>query len=200
MDPGFGAQLGIGHQPALLVVDFVDAYLVPDSPLYAGVEDARGQCEILLGAARDAKIPIFHTNVVYKTESDAPVFRRKLPNLKVFESGSPLGKFARGLEPADNETVITKHYASAFFGTALADLLREKHVDSLLIAGVTTSGCIRASAVDAIQHGFAPIVVIEAVGDRSRAAHEANLFDLQAKYADVVSIDSVLDQLRNIAH
>ena len=184
--------LAPGVKPALLVVDFVRAYLVPGSPLYAGVETARAAAEKLLGLARAAGIPVMHTNVVYEPGgADGGVFFRKLPALASFERGRhpELAAFAEGLEPRPGEPVFSKQYASAFFGTRLAESLRASAVDTVLIAGVSTSGCVRATAVDACQHGFVPLVVREAVGDRHPAPHEANLFDLQAKYAEVIGLD-----------
>ena len=183
--------LSPGRRPTLLVVDFVRAYLEPGSPLYAGVEDARTAAARLLASARAAGIPVMHTNVAYQPGgADGGVFFRKLPALASFERGRhpELAAFAAGLEPAPGEPVFTKQYASAFFGTKLAEALREKGIDTLLIAGLSTSGCVRASAVDACQHGFVPLVVREAVGDRHPAPHEASLFDLQAKYAEVISL------------
>ena len=120
-------------------------------------------------------------------------FSRKVPALRHFEVGrnSQLAEFAEGLEPGPGETLITKQYASAFFGTTLASTLTALGVDTLLIAGVSTSGCVRATAVDACQHGFVTWVVRDAVGDRADGPHEANLFDLQAKYAEVVTLDTV---------
>jgi len=190
-----------GRRPALLIVDFVRAYLVPGSPLYAGVEDARAGAQRLLGLARQAGIPVFHTNVSYEPGgADGGVFFRKLPVLSCFERGRnpELTAFAEGLEPRSGETVITKQYASAFFGTPLASQLKALCVDTVLIAGVSTSGCIRATAVDACQHGFVPLVVRDAVGDRHPAPHEANLFDLQAKYAEVVSLEAAAAYLATL--
>ena len=184
--------LAPGARPALLVVDFVRAYLVPGSQLYAGVESARAAAVKLLGLARAAGIPVMHTNVVYEPGgADGGVFFRKLPALASFERGRhpELAAFAEGLEPRAGELVFSKQYASAFFGTRLAESLRAAAVDTVLIAGVSTSGCVRATAVDACQHGFVPLVVREAVGDRHPAPHEANLFDLQAKYAEVIGLD-----------
>jgi nicotinamidase-related amidase len=193
IDPAPASRtLAPGAKPALLVVDFVRAYLVPGSPLYAGVEDARAAAERLLGAARSAGIPVMHTNVEYQPGgADGGVFFRKLPALASFERGAHpgLAAFAEGLEPRPGEAVFTKQYASGFFGTGLAEALRERGVDTLLIAGVSTSGCVRATAVDACQHGFVPLVVREAVGDRHPGPHEASLFDLQAKYAEVIGLD-----------
>jgi maleamate amidohydrolase len=195
---GFGHGLEWGRRPALLVIDFVQAYLVPGSPLYAGVEQTRTDCETLLTAARSAGIPILHTNVAYQAGGrDGGVFFRKVPALACFEAGRhpELAAFAPGLEPIAGETVITKQYASAFFGTSLASTLTALGVDTVLIAGVSTSGCIRASTVDCCQHGFIPVVVREAVGDRAPGPHESNLFDLQAKYAEVAPLERVCEYL-----
>lgn len=190
-----------GRRAALLIVDFVRAYLVPGSPLYAGVESARDACVKLLGAARHARVPVLHTNVVYEPGGrDGGVFFRKLPALSSFERGAhpELAAFAEGLEPRADETVISKQYASAFFGTPLAEKLRALGVDTVLIGGVSTSGCVRATAVDACQSGFVPLVVRDAVGDRHPAPHEASLFDLQAKYAEVISLDAACAYLETL--
>jgi nicotinamidase-related amidase len=198
---GFGQSLQPGRRPALLVIDFVRAYLVPGSPLYAGVDAARDACRELLLAARAAGIPVLHTNVQYQPGGrDGGVFFRKVPALKSFEAGAhpELAAFAEGLEPAPGETVITKQYASAFFGTSLASTLTSLGIDTVLIAGVSTSGCVRASTLDACQHGFIPLVVRDAVGDRHAAPHEANLFDLQAKYAEVISLKHAQEYLEKV--
>ena len=184
----FDGRLSFGKRPALLIVDFVMAYLDPASPLYAGVEDALASNERLLAAARAAGIPVIFTNVVYQADgADGGLFYKKIPSLRVFLEGSPLGAFPPSLQPVDGERVISKQFASAFFGTSLAETLSEEGIDTLLITGLSTSGCVRATALDALQSGFAPFVVREACGDRHPAPHEANLFDLQAKYAEVVS-------------
>ncbi|GAA4775747.1 N-carbamoylsarcosine amidohydrolase [Novosphingobium ginsenosidimutans] len=184
----FDGHLPFGKKPALLIVDFVVAYLDPASPLYAGVEDALASNERLLAAARKAGIPVLFTNVEYSPGgADGGVFYRKVPALKLFERGSPMGAFPASLQPQDGELVITKQYASSFFGTTLAATLTAMGVDTLLITGLSTSGCVRATALDACQHGFLPFVVREACGDRHPGPHEANLFDLQAKYAEVIS-------------
>ena len=198
---GFGKSLAFGKRPALLVIDFVRAYLVKDSPLYAGVEAARAGCEELLHAARAAGLPVIHTNVVYQRGGrDGGVFFRKVPALSCFEAGAhpDLAAFAEGLDPIAGETVISKQYASAFFGTTLASTLTALGVDTVLIAGLSTSGCVRASTVDCCQHGFIPVVVREAVGDRAPGPHEANLFDLQAKYAEVAALADVRKYLAGL--
>lgn len=201
---GFDRRLRPGRRPALLVIDFVRAYLVEDSPLYGGdgCASARLAAIGLLAGARSAGIPVLHTNVEYQPGGrDGGVFFRKVPALACFERGSrpDLAAFAEGLEPLAGETVVTKQYASAFFGTSLASTLTALGVDTLLLAGVSTSGCVRASALDACQHGFVPLVVREAVGDRAAGPHDASLFDLQAKYAEVIGLEQALDYLRTHA-
>jgi nicotinamidase-related amidase len=196
----FDGHLPFGKHPALLIVDVVMAYFDKASPLYAGVEDALASNERLLSAARKAGIPIIFTNVVYEPGgANGGLFYRKLPVLNVFDAGSPLGAFPPSLQPAEGELVISKQYASAFFGTTLASTLTANRIDSVLITGLSTSGCVRASALDALQHGFAPFVVREACGDRHPAPHEANLFDLQAKYAEVISEADAIETLRHFS-
>lgn len=184
----FDGRLPFGQRPALLLIDLVEAYLQPESPLYAGIEAALASAVRVTAAARTAGIPIVFTNVEYQPGgADGGVFYRKVPALKVFDRGSPLGAFPAVLAPQDGDIVITKRYASAFFATHLASTLTALGVDSVLIGGTSTSGCVRATALDACQHGFLPFVVRDACGDRHPGPHEANLFDLQAKYAEVVS-------------
>jgi maleamate amidohydrolase len=144
---------------------------------------------------------VIHTRVEYsKGGANGGVFYRKVGALENLQKGSPLGAFAGGIVPRDDEVVVTKQYASAFFGTSLGSTLAAIGVDTLIIVGVSTSGCIRASALDACQHGFIPIVVREAVGDRDPRPHEANLFDIDAKYGDVVSEAEVMDYLHRIGN
>jgi len=186
---GFGGTLPFGKNPALLVIDVVQAYLLPDSPLYAsGFVDALAPTRRLVDAARAAGVPVIFTNVVYGAEGrDGGLFYRKVPALRSFLKGSPLGEFPPGLQPRADEVVVSKQYASAFFGTSLVATLVAMGVDTVLVTGFSTSGCVRATALDALQHGFAPFVVREACGERDSRPQEANLFDLQAKYAEVVS-------------
>ena len=193
----FDGSLGFGKAPALILVDFVEAYFDKDSPLYAGVADALSSALRIRDIAREAGIPVIYTNVVYQEGgADGGVFYRKVPALEVFVSGNPLGGWPEGLEPADGELVISKQYPSAFFGTSLAETLEQKGIDTLIITGVTTSGCVRATCVDTMSYGFVPIVVADACGDRHAAPHEANLFDMNAKYADVVDEHTVIEHLR----
>ena len=195
---GFSNRLGFGERPALVVIDFSLAYLDEASPLYAGVEDARESCVRVLAAARAAEVPVVHTRVEFHPSgADGGVFFRKVAALQCFVRGNPLGGFGDGLQPADGEVVVVKQYASAFFGTSLASTLTAWGIDTVIIGGVSTSGCVRATAVDACQYGFVPVVVSDACGDRDRQVHESNLFDMDAKYADVVSETEVLDYLAN---
>jgi len=201
---GFTRRLRPGRRPALLVIDLVAAYVTEGSPLFggAGCLSAQRGAIAVLALARQARIPVVHTNVAFQPGGrDGGVFFRKVPALACFEAGrSPeLAAFAAGLEPAAGETLITKQYASAFFGTSLASTLTSLGIDTVLIAGVSTSGCVRASAVDCCQYGFVPLVVRDAVGDRAPEPHEANLFDLQAKYAEVVELEFVRSYLSSLS-
>jgi maleamate amidohydrolase len=174
----------------------VMAYFDTGSPLYAAVENALDSNVRLAAAARLAGVPVIFTNVVYEPGgANGGLFYLKIPALSVFDKGSPLGAFPDTLQPQADDLVITKQYASAFFGTNLAAVLRGQNIDTLLITGLSTSGCVRATALDAIQYGFAPFVVREACGDRHSAPHEASLFDLQAKYAEVISEQRALDYI-----
>ncbi len=202
---GFARRLEFGVSPALIVIDFVNAYYLEDGPLFGGegIRAAhRGALE-LLRAARRAGIPVFHTNLRYeKGGRNGGLLYRKIGALACFAEDAPDGRFGRfveGLEPAPGESVITKQYASAFFATTLASTLTTMRIDTLLISGVSTSGCVRATAVDCCQYGFVPIVVRDAVGDRASAPHEASIFDLQAKYAEVVGLEEARKYLRRVA-
>ncbi len=191
-------RIGFGRHPALIMVDFVQAYFEPDCDLYAGVEAALASAVRLRDAARAARVPVVYTNVVYQKHAlNGGRFYQKAKPLRHFLEGSPMGAWPRGLNVGDDELVVSKQYPSAFFGTSLASTLTTWGIDTLIIAGLTTSGCVRATCVDACSHGFIPIVVREACGDRHPAPHEANLFDMNAKYADVVSEPEVLVYLTN---
>ena len=197
----FDGSLGFGRSPALILIDFVEAYFDRSSPLYAGVESALASALRLRDAARSAGVPVFYTNVVYQPGgADGGVFFRKVPALTVFEAGNPLGAWPDGLEPAADEFVISKQYPSAFFGTSLAATLTANGVDTLIITGLTTSGCVRATCVDTVSHGFVPIVVADACGDRHEGPHEANLFDMNAKYADVVEEAAAVSYFESMKH
>lgn len=199
-DRPFGTRVGWGERPALLLVDVVAAYATPGSPLDLGERAAPALegCAALLAAARAGGVPVVHTAVVYAADlSDAGAFGRKVPALAVFADGDPrgLGALCERTAPVEGEDVLRKLRASAFAATGLAQSLRARGVDTVVVAGFSTSGCVRASATDAIAHGFAPMVVADACGDRSAAYHEHNLADLDAKYADVVTLAEAVAHL-----
>ena len=185
----YEGRLQPGSRPALLIVDVVAAYLTEGSPLFMDTAaDALASNARLAATAQAAGVPVVFTKVQYKPDgSDGGVFWRKAPVLRAFVEGSPLGAFPPGLTPQAGDRVVTKQYPSAFFGTGLAETLHAEGIDTLLIGGYSTSGCVRASALDAMQYGFVPLVVREACADRHPTPHDANLFDLQAKYAEVIS-------------
>ena len=191
---GFNGTLPFGKRPALLIVDVCRAYLDPASPLYAGVESALAANVALVAAARAVGVPVIFTRVRYSSGGlDGGLFYRKVPALAAYLDNNPLGDFVDALGPRDGELVVTKQYASAFFGTSLAANLTATGIDTLLITGFSTSGCVRASALDALQYGFVPYVVADACGDRAPGPHAASLFDLAAKYAEVVPLKRALD-------
>lgn len=195
-------RVGFGDTPALIVIDFMKGYTTEGSPLFApGVVTAVRESVDLLGAARAAKIPVFHTIVRYNpiTFAEGGVWIRKAPVLKCLIEGNPYAQTCDEVLPAPDETVITKHYASVFYGTTLAAMLTVKRVDTAILIGCSTSGCIRASAVDAVQHGFRTMVARDCVGDRHPDVHEANLFDINSKYGDVVMKAEVIDYLKKLS-
>ena len=193
---GYHHKLEAGRRPALLLIDFCEAYFQPASPLYAGVEAALASALRVRAAARAARVPVIFTQVVVAPGGfDGGIFRRKAPVTACFERGHPLGAFPRDLTPEPDELVVTKQYPSAFFGTSLASTLTAARVDTVLLTGLTTSGCVRATCVDAMSHGFIPLVVRDACGDRASGPHEANLYDMSAKYAEVVSEADAINYL-----
>jgi len=195
----YGQRAGFGKNPALILVDFVQGYFDRDCDLFADVDDALSSALRVREAAHTAGVPVILTNVVYHPKAiDGGRFFEKAKPLRYFLAGSPMGAWPEGLVPADNELVISKQYPSAFFGTSLASTLTAWGVDQVILTGLTTSGCVRASCVDAMSHGFITTVVKEAVGDRHEAPHEANLFDMDAKYADVVSEADIIAHLQAI--
>lgn len=191
-------RIGFGDKAALLVVDFMQGYTTPGSPLYApGVVEAVARMPALLAAAREAGMPVIHTNILYLApdQRDGGIWVKKAPVMRAMVPGNPYAEFCQEVSPSDDELVMTKQYASAFFGTSLASTLVAMGVDTLILTGCSTSGCIRATAVDGLQHGFRVMVVRDCVGDRHPAPHEANLFDIDSKYGDVIGIDEAIAYL-----
>jgi maleamate amidohydrolase len=192
---GFGGALSPGRRPALLLVDFARAYFDPASPLFADVAPVRASAARLRAAAHNAGVPAIFTRVEYVAgdpSRNGGVFYRKLPALTCFDRGNPLGDFTSELEPTAGDHVVTKCFPSAFFDTGLAEHLHDLGIDTCVITGLSTSGCVRATALDALCHGFIPLVVEDACGDRDRRVHDANIFDLRAKYAEIVTTDAMI--------
>lgn len=185
----FGGRIGFGKRAAVLVVDFIRAYTTAGAPLYAAaVVEAVRQTVDVLAAARRKGVLVIYTRVIYNPSGiDGGIFVQKVPVLRTLVEGEPLAEIVPELPPARADVILNKQYASAFFGTSLAAMLTAQGVDTVIITGCSTSGCVRATAVDGMQHGFRVIVPRECVGDRRAEPHEANLFDIHSKYGDVVS-------------
>lgn len=199
---GFGQRAGgVGRRPALVVVDINKGFTDPASPLVCDLDETVDAIRRLLEAMRRAELPVVYTTVSY-TEGDrvaAKAFIDKVPVLLTLAAGSPWTEIDERIAPRPDEPVLNKLFASAFYGTALASMLASHGCDSVIVTGASTSGCVRATVVDALQHGYRPIVPREAVGDRNPAAHEANLYDIDLKYGDVVSLDECLAALEELA-
>ncbi|GJM40664.1 MAG: N-carbamoylsarcosine amidase [Ardenticatenaceae bacterium] len=193
----FDGRLNFGAKSAVLMVDFIRAYTTKGSPLYApDVVTAVSETIDLLDLARQKKVPIIYTQVLYhKNGLDGGLFVQKVPALRSMVQGEPLAEIVPELPPQPDDVIIVKQYASAFFGTSLAAMLTSLGVDTIILTGCSTSGCVRATAVDGMQHGFRVFVPRECVGDRHQAPHEANLFDIHSKYGEVVSKTAVIDFL-----
>ncbi|HEV7707712.1 MAG TPA: isochorismatase family protein [Asanoa sp.] len=195
---GFGRPLDWGEKPAVLLIDMVRAYFQPDAELYMGSRDCLDSAARVVAAARAGGVPVIYTRVAYGPGGiDGGLFFKKVGALRHFVtgSGSDLGEIMPDVAPEPGDLVITKQYASAFFGTTLTATLAANRIDTLVICGVSTSGCVRATAVDAISYGYVPIVVRQGVGDRDPRPHEANLFDMAAKYAEVWDEPAVTERL-----
>jgi maleamate amidohydrolase len=198
---GFGLRLGFGERPALVVIDMMNAFTDATMPLGANQDREVEEIRKLLAAAREVGIPIFYTVVYYEEQDlrDAGIwYLKQRKGMETLKAGTPAVELDGRLDRRADEAVILKKYASAFFGTDLISRLNSRRVDTLLITGCTTSGCVRATAVDAVQLGIRPVVIREAVADRAEPAHRQSLFDLQQKYADVVSVDEVLGYLKTL--
>nr|WP_231708123.1 MULTISPECIES: isochorismatase family protein [Arthrobacter] len=186
-----------GTAPAVVAVDLMRAYFDPQSPLCLPDKEFLDSAAQVLAAARASGVPVLHTRVSFGPDgADGGVFIRKVPALRLLIGETELGQLMPEVAPEEGETVLVKQYASAFFGTDLAQLLHTRAIDTLVIVGTSTSGCIRATAVDAMQHGFVPIVVGNAVGDRDAAVHDGSLYDLQAKYAEIWNSSAVEEYFR----
>jgi maleamate amidohydrolase len=198
-DKGFGRRVGFGERPALLAVDFITGFTDLRSPLAGDLDSQLAATNALLEPARAAGIPVIFSTVAYDAElQEAGIWVRKIPANSWLVEGSEWVEVDARLNQRPNETTLVKKYASCFFGTDLAARLVSRRVDTLIITGCTTSGCVRATAVDACSYGFHTIVVEEAVGDRAALPHAASLFDIDAKYGDVVGLDETLSYLQGL--
>jgi nicotinamidase-related amidase len=194
---GFHGRAGFGRRPALVVIDVNRGFTDPASPLVCDLDDVVAAIGRLLAGFRAAGLPVAYTTVAYDDagRQAAAVFIDKVPALLALEAGSGWTEIDARIAPRVDEPVLTKLWASAFHGTPFASFLTARGADSLVVTGASTSGCVRATAVDALQHGYRVLVPRDAVGDRNEAAHEANLYDIDTKYGDVVTTDEVLDAI-----
>ena len=190
---------GLGQKPALVLVDMIHGFTDPACPLGAEAGSVVQANKVLLQAFRERDLPVFFTTVVYHDAGQAKVFRNRVPALNVLEPGSHWVQVDARLGRLAGEPLIEKQWASGFFGTDLHAKLTSLNVDSLVVTGLTTSGCVRATAVDGLQYDYRVVIPRQAVGDRNPQAHEANLFDLNAKYADVLDLAEVLAQLKAVS-
>jgi maleamate amidohydrolase len=188
-------SLGLGARPALVIVDMIEGFTNPECPLGCDCPEVVAANASLLAAFRSRGLPVFFTTVVYHSEGQARVFRQRVPALNVLTPDSNWVRVDARLAMQAGETLIEKQWASAFRGTDIDSQLRARGVDSLVVTGLSTSGCVRATAVDGLQYDYRVVVPREAVGDRNPQAHEANLFDMHAKYADVCSVAEVVAEI-----
>lgn len=188
-------SLGLGNKPALVLVDMIRGFTDPSCPLGCDCPEVVEANAALLGEFHARRLPVFFTTVVYHRDDQARVFRNRIDALNVLQAGSHWVEVDERLDFRPTDTLIEKQWASGFHQTDLDRRLRDQGVDSLVVTGLTTSGCVRATAVDGLQYDYPVVVAREAVGDRNSAAHEANLFDLHAKYADVMGVADIIAQL-----
>ena len=197
---GFGARVGFGTSPALLIIDFINGFNDPDQFGGGSIGEAIDRTAELLDVARHMDLPVVYTTHVYAEDgSDDGIFNLKSPGLAKLKPGSRETQVVDELAPREGERVIAKHYPSGFAHTDLAAWLARRGVDTAIVTGCTTSGCVRATVVDAMSNGFRPIVPRECSGDRAAGPHEANLFDIDQKYGDVMALEEVLDELEKLA-
>ena len=193
---GFASRAGFGAKPALLVIDFINGFTDPGTDLGGDFTKEIEVTARLQAAFRAAGLPVAYTTVAYHPDlSDGGTFVKKVPALGLLVRGTPWTEVDDRIRPEPGEIVAEKQFASAFFGTDIDPRLKAFAVDTLVLTGCTTSGCVRASAIDSMQYGYHTVVVRDAVGDRAQGPHEANLFDIDAKYGDVVDSGEVLGWL-----
>lgn len=197
---GFGNRIGFGRSPALLIIDFINGFNDPEQFGGGSIQEAIDRTAELLGVARHMELPVVYTAHVYAEDgSEDGVFNLKSPGLAKLKRGSPEVQVVDELQPRAGERVLEKHYPSGFCNTDLAAWLARRGVDTAIVTGCTTSGCVRATVVDAMSNGFRPIVPRECSGDRAAGPHEANLFDIDQKYGDVMPLEEVVRELEELA-
>jgi nicotinamidase-related amidase len=195
-----GQSFELGSRPAVLVVDFSCGFTDPECTVGSDLSDEIEATNRLLAVARSRGVPVIFTTIGYDPSGrDGGIWLQKFPALIELQVGERTAEIDPRLERREDEIVVLKKGASAFFGTNLSAILVAHGIDTVVLCGTTTSGCIRATAIDLLQYGFPALVPRECVGDRARAPHDANLFDIQAKYADVVSIDDAIAYLERVA-
>ena len=183
---------GLGSKPALIVVDVVRGFTDPSCPLGSEADEVVDANVRLMNAFHDTNLPVVLTTVIYRDDQQASVFRARIPALNLLTPESEWVVFDSRLPVGPGDLQLEKRHASSFHGTELDEWLRNQEVDSVVVTGLTTSGCVRATAVDGLQNNYRVVVPREACGDRDEQAHEANLYDLNAKYADVLSLEDTL--------
>jgi maleamate amidohydrolase len=194
-----GQSVTLGEHPAVLVVDFSRGFTDPECTMGSDLTEEVEATSRLLAAAREREIPIIFTTIGFEPNlKDGSLWLEKMPGLAELQVGGKWVEIDPRLERREEEVVILKKGASAFFGTNLPSVLVSQGVDAVIMCGATTSGCIRATAIDLLQHGYPTLVPRECVGDRAQAPHEANLVDIQAKYADVVPMEDALSYLESV--
>ena len=195
---GFGQKIGFGDRAALIVIDYMNAFTDPSMPLGANADKEIEQTNRLIDEAHAHNIPVIFSVVWYDEDGfkDAGIWALKQKGVSTLKVGTPGVELDKRLHRQPHDIILLKKYASCFYGTDIIARLNSRHVDTLIVTGCTTSGCVRATTVDALQNGFRPIVAKEAVGDRSVAAHEQSLFDLEQKYADVLPVDEIITEIR----
>ena len=196
---GLGQAFTLGERPAVLVIDFNCGFTDPECSLGSDCTEAVEQTKRVLDAARAKGLPVIFTTIGFDASlKDGGLWVQKVPNLALLELGGRWVEIDPRLDPRDDEPIVLKKGASGFFGTNLASILVSQGVDTVVLCGATTSGCVRATAIDLLQYGWPALVPRECVGDRAQAPHEANLFDIQAKYADVVSVDDAIAYVESV--
>lgn len=195
---GFGQNIGFGRKSAIVVVDMLNAFTDPTSPLGMDLSNVIGVINLVVDKARTKKIPIFFSINCYKDMTEAGIWFLKQKGLEILIDDTPAVEIDQRINKIPSDRIIKKHYASVFFGTDFLSQLNAKGVDTLIITGVSTSGCVRATAVDAVSYGFRPIVVYDAVADRALPAHTQSLFDLQMKYADCIPSAQIIDYFQSL--